>query len=311
MNNKILTLVLNPCIDKTITIDGFTYGGLNRIQNTRVDIGGKGINVIKVLAGKNPNLLACGIIAGKQGQDVINFLDEKNVDHAFIETTGETRTNYKLFDKAKGIITEINERGFFVEETILKQCIDNIISFLPKTEIMVLSGSLPAGVNDDIYKKIINISKNYDIKVILDADDKKLFHGVQAIPYAIKPNLYEFEQLTGKKFKSKDEIIAAARTYISSGISIVIISMGGEGALYINNKEEYWSKPLPIKVKSTVAAGDSMVAALAYGLKNAYSLEQIARFTTAAGSITASKEGSDVCSLDEVEKAASLVQLVK
>lgn len=311
MNKKILTVTLNPCVDKTITIEGFEYGGLNRAKNTRVDVGGKGINVAKVLSSFDASVFAFGIVAGKQGQEVISFLDDKGIPNSFIKAKGETRTNYKVFDNKCKIITEINEQGFCVNEVLLEECVNNIIRLLPETEIMVLSGSVPSGVDDGIYKRLIDISKKYDVKVILDADGDKLKLGIEALPYAIKPNVFEFEKLVGRKLKTNKEIITAAREYIDMGISMIIISMGAEGAIFLSDNEVYMSTPFPVDCKSTVGAGDSMVAALAYGLKQGYTLEEIARLATAAGSVTASKEGSNVCSIDEVKEKVSLVQLKK
>jgi len=312
VNKKILTVTLNPCVDKTITIEGFEYGGLNRAKNTRVDIGGKGINVAKVLSSFDASVFACGIVAGKQGQEVISFLDDKGIPNSFIQVVkGETRTNYKVFDNKCKIVTEINEQGFCVNEVVMEECVNNIIHLLPETEIMVLSGSVPSGVDDGIYKRLIDVCKKYDNKVILDADGDKLKLGIEALPYAIKPNVFEFEKLVGRKLKTNEEIITAAREYIDMGISIIIISMGAEGALFLSDNEVYMATPFSVDCKSTVGAGDSMVAALAYGLNQGYTLEVIARLATAAGSITASKEGSNVCSLDEVMEKVSLVQLRK
>ena len=115
----------------------------------------------------------------------------------------------------------------------------------------------------------------------------------------------------GRKLYTNDEIITAAREYIDMGISMIIISMGAEGAIFLSDNEVYMSTPFPVDCKSTVGAGDSMVAALAYGLMQGYTLKEIARLATASGSVTASKEGSNVCSLDEVKEKLSLVQLKK
>jgi 1-phosphofructokinase len=309
MSERIVTVTLNPCIDKTIAIEGFEYGGLNRVKNTRVDVGGKGINVSKVLRSFGADVLAFGIAAGKQGQQIIRFLEDEDIPHLFIQTEGETRTNYKILDIRSRIITEINEQGFNANEQVFVECIRNITTLLPDTKIMVLSGSVPSGLSSEVYKTIIETVKEYDVKVILDSDGEKLRLGIEALPYAIKPNIFEFEQLTGKTFSSHLEIASAAKEYIKKGIKLIVVSMGSEGALFISDKEVYLATPFTIDCKSTVGAGDSVVAAVTYGLIKGYDLEIIARMSTAAGSLTASKEGSLTCSLEEVQEMMDMVQI--
>lgn len=300
MNKKILTVTLNPCIDKTITIEGFEYGGLNRATKTRVDVGGKGINVAKVLSNFDSNVYACGIVAGKQGQEVISFLDKKGIQNSFVKNKGETRTNYKIFDSKSKTITEINEPGFYVDKAILQECIDNIAANLMQTEIMILSGSIPSGIDSGIYEKLISIANKCDVKVILDAGGDELRQGANAVPFAIKPNLFEFEQLLGRKPGDDTEIVEAAKEYINKGVGMVIISMGGDGAIFVTKEQAYKAYPFNIECKSTVGAGDSMVATVAYGISKGLEFEQTVKMASAAGSITAAKEGTQVCTFYEI-----------
>lgn len=311
LNKKILTVTMNPCIDKTMTVSGFMYGGLNRVKDIRTDAGGKGINVSKVLYHFGADQIACGLIAGKQGQEIADYLDRVGIRHSFIQTEGEVRTNYKIVDSDTKVTTEINEPGFYVTEDVVECCVNHIMKLLPDTEVMILAGSIPSGVSENIYKRLIEAARPYDVKVILDADGNKLLLGLEAIPYAIKPNLFEFEQLLGTTLDSQDKIVEAARKYIEKGIGLVVISMGADGALFVDAQEAYRAIPFEIECKSTVGAGDSMVAAVAYGLQQGYDLETIARFATAAGSVTASKEGTEVCMLEEVVQKASCVQIIK
>lgn len=309
MDKKILTVTLNPCIDKTITIDIFAYGGLNRAKSIRADVGGKGINVAKVLRNFGASVFACGMIAGKQGLEVTDYLDKQGILHSFTTAEGEIRTNYKIVDSSSRITTEINEPGFHAALEDVEACIENIVAALPSVDIMVLSGSVPMGVDANIYKRLIEIAKGYDVKVILDADGDKLKLGIEALPYAIKPNLFEFEKLLGIKLDCHDKIISASRKYIEKGIRMVIISMGAEGAVFVSDCETYIVTPPAIDCKSTVGAGDSMVAALSYGLHQGFDFKTIAEFAVASGSLTASKEGTEVCTLTEVLKALPLVQI--
>jgi len=311
MNKNILTVTLNPCIDKTIEVENFTVGGLNRTKSIRTDAGGKGINVSKALKNFGADTIACGIIGGNQGKYLLSFLKEQEIPYVFTETEDETRTNYKIYDSKSHITTEINEQDFFVHENTLRKCIDSIKLQLQKTEIMVLSGSIPKGVNNDIYQTLIEIAKSYNVKVILDADGEKLKKGIEAAPYAIKPNLFELEQFWGKAFKNESEIVEAAKELINAGIKLVIVSMGGDGAMFINENEAYKATPFAINCKSTVGAGDSMVAALAYCMQQNFDIIKLIKMSTAAGTVTASKEGTNVCTLDEVTENISRVKVEK
>ena len=198
-----------------------------------------------------------------------------------------------------------------MSDAILEKFIKKLSEILPTAEFLILSGSVPSGVEDNIYKRLIGIAASYDVKVILDADGEKLKKGTEALPYVIKPNLFEFEQLSGKKFDNVEKIILAAEDYIKQGVGMVVISMGANGAVFVSQEGKCVAKALAVDCKSTVGAGDSMVAAIAYGLQSGFTLEKIARFASAAGSITASKDGSDVCTMNEVLNSFDFIEIIK
>lgn len=297
MKNLIVSVTLNPCIDKTITLESFTYGGLNRVKSVRTEIGGKGINVSKALKNFGAEVLACGISAGSS---VTDFLDSLGIESDFAAADGELRTNLKVFDESRLVTTEINEAGTPVSAKTLDCFFEKITAYLPKTDILILSGSVPSGADDSVYKHLTELAKSYGVRVILDADGEKLKRGIEARPYAVKPNLFEFEQLTGRHFQTSEELVRAAYDFVGGGTELVVISMGADGALFVSRDGYFRTKPFDIECKSTVAAGDSVVAAVTYGLCQGFGLERLARFATAAGTVTASKDGSGVCGLAEV-----------
>ncbi len=293
-------MTLNPCIDKTIDIEEFCEGGLNRVQKVRYDAGGKGINVAKVLKNFNVDVLATGII-GETGSDlVMEELNERQILSDFLVVPGFTRTNYKLFDKSKQKITEINEPGLTITEQDFNNWLLMMKKHLPKVEILVLSGSLPKGISSNIYNHLILLARRYNVKVILDADGERFKKGIEAVPYAIKPNVYELEQLCGEKINGVKDILMCGKEILQQGVTHVIVSMGAEGAVFMNQAEAYYVRPEAIECKSTVGAGDSMVAALAYAEINGLPLKEIAKVATVAGTITAGKAGADVCAFEEV-----------
>lgn len=309
MKNHILTVTLNPCIDKYLNIDEFKFGGLNRVSSSRSDAGGKGINVAKVLGGFGSSVICYTLLAGDGGAFIRNQLNMAGIPSVFREVPGELRTNIKLLDSHTGLVTELNERGFVLEKEEVSGILKDIESLLSDTDIMILAGSLPGGVDDNLYGRLIDLAEGYGVRVILDADGSRLAKAVSHKPYAIKPNIHEFEELCGRKLDSVDSLISAAGEWIQKGIELIVISMGAQGSVYVDSQSACVAQPLPIECRSTVGAGDSMVAALAYSMQKASPLSDIAAMCTCAGSLTCAREGTEVCTRREVEASLSAARV--
>ncbi|BBH24163.1 tagatose-6-phosphate kinase [Paenibacillus baekrokdamisoli] len=305
----VITVTLNPALDKTVTIEQFEYGGLNRIKEMRTDAGGKGINVAKVLKLFEVDVNALGLKAGYQGQVIRDQLEKLGIDSTMIEAPGETRVNLKIVDESTKQTTELNEPGFMVDTDLLEQFQAVFKSKAAEASIIVLGGSLSPGIPPNYYRSLIEIARAQGIRTILDADGEALALGIEAAPFAIKPNVHELEALLGETFDSMEQMIAAVRKLIDRGIEYVLVSMGAEGSLLVSKTEAVKASPFPIMPVSTVGAGDSMVAALVYSFLNGKSVEETARWTSAAGTITASKPGTQVCTLHEVMHSLQLVTL--
>lgn len=302
MNNTtpVITVTMNPALDKTVTVGQFVYGELNRIKELRTDAGGKGINVAKVLKHFAMDVATTGLIAGFQGQVILERLKSFGIESHFIEAAGETRTNLKIVDELTKQTTELNEPGFSADSAVLERFIAQFKAQIENASFVVLGGSLPPGVPPDFYKSVIEIAKDKGVRTILDVDGEALLHGIEATPFAIKPNIHELEALFGQSFSSDEHVVSAARTLIGKGIQYVAVSMGGKGSILIDKDKAVRALPFPITPLSTVGAGDSMVATMVYCFLHNKSLEDTARWCSAAGTITASKPGTQVCTLEEV-----------
>ncbi|MCI1966904.1 MAG: 1-phosphofructokinase [Oscillospiraceae bacterium] len=311
MKNGIITVTLNPSIDKTIAIEKLFPYGLNRVIHSRTDPGGKGINVARALKNFGINVSVTGLIAGRQGRLLMDALQNAGIQADFLEIQGETRTNLKIFDESVHRTTEINETGFYVSSENLARFQGKFQGLIQRTKMVVLGGSLPPGIPPEFYAECVSAAKAAGAKVLLDADGAALKAGIQSVPYAVKPNLQELETLSGCRFSGKREIAEAAQNLTRSGIEIVIVSMGADGAVVVNREEAYAVDSWQIPVKSATGAGDSMVAALAASVLNHRSLTEIAKWTTAAGTVTASKEGTLICSLEEVTRSLNQVKVWK
>ena len=311
MNPYVVTVTLNPALDKTVVISRLDVGGLNRVQRLRIDPGGKGINVARVLNKFGIHVKATGFLAGAQGQVLLKYLDLENISADFLAIPGETRTNLKIVDDSSNVTTEINETGFAVTESDMNLFKAKLSTMLEEASLLVISGSLPGKVEYNIYRDFIELANRKGIKTILDADDKALAEGVQALPFAIKPNIHELEKLVGCTLSADQDIIHAAQQLLKRGIQLIIVSMGAQGAIVMDCQETYRVRVDSIIPKSTVGAGDSMVGALAYSLLSKQSLAETARWAVAAGTITALKAGTQVCSLTEVQQFLPQVSIEK
>ncbi|MUG45778.1 1-phosphofructokinase [Paenibacillus woosongensis] len=303
------TVTLNPAVDKTVTVEHFAPGELNRIKTMRTDAGGKGINVAKVLHSFSVPVIAWGIQGGHQGKIILDKLSEQGIPSRFIEAEGETRTNLKVVDEHTKQTTELNEAGSIPSRELLEQFLACYEAGLDEAAIVVLGGSLPPGTPADYYRRLIEIANRKGVRTILDADGEALARGIEAVPFALKPNIHELETLFGTKFTSEEQIVSAARGLVSKGMSYVLVSMGGGGSILVTKEEAYRARPFPITPLSTVGAGDSMVAAMAYCLLDSKTTAEMARWTSAAGTVTASKSGTDVCTMDQVEESLDRIEI--
>ncbi len=309
MREKVVTVALNPSIDKTVTVKEFVPYGLNRVEHSQVDPGGKGINVARVLKSFGVHATAAGFLAGHTGKLLQNFLAQDGIDSDFMEVQGETRINIKIFDRKVKRITEVNESGCVVSAEELSKFQERFRELCGEARIAIMTGSLPPGIPDDVYAQFIETAKTAGAQTILDADGEALKKGIASQPFAIKPNIHELEALAGRPLATQQDVLAFGRKLVQDGIGLVIVSMGADGAIVLNEDEAYKTDPWKIQVKSATGSGDSMVAALAAALMRGASLSDIARAATAAGTVTASKPGTQLCTEDEVRKALPLVTL--
>lgn len=309
----IITLTLNPAVDKTAEINDFTVDKVNRVSSIRLDAGGKGINVSKVINTLGGSSIAMGIIAGSNGSFIKNYLDEKGIKNDFIIEKGETRVNLKVVDNINNTFTDINE-SFTVSEGVLNKIKDKIIENLNKSmdenNIVVLSGSIPRGLSKSCYMEIIESLKGTNAKVILDAEEELFTNGIEASPYLVKPNIDELKATFNKEINSSSDIVNISRKFIiSKGVTYVAVSMGGDGSVYVSKDKAFVVKGFKVKVKSTVGAGDSMVAALAYAIENNYEIEKAAALASASSTATVMTEGSQPGNIEDINEFLNRIQI--
>lgn len=289
----IYTVTLNPALDKTVQISEMTIDRVNRISSMRTDPGGKGINVSKVIQKLGGNSIATGILGGSTGEKIQTALHAIDIKSDFLFSDGETRTNLKIVDPVLHTNTDVNEPGLTVSEELLEELLQKLCKKLTAEDIVILSGSLPKGAPKDTYKVWGNACRKAGAKVILDADGDLLASGLEASPYMIKPNNHEISRLFGKTLDSPQELCDAAQTLMKQySIEKTVVSMGSAGALYVTKDQTLYAEGLKVPVGSTVGAGDSVVAALAFAEERGLSLEETVRLSTATGAANVMSSGT-------------------
>lgn len=284
----IITVTMNPAIDKTVEIDQLLPGGLNRIRKVEYDAGGKGINVSKTIRELGGTSIATGFLGGNAGKTIQSVLDKKEIGNDFIQVDGETRTNTKVFEK-NGAVTELNEPGPVISEDQIHALLQKLEGYADDHTLFVLAGSIPAGVDRNIYAEITRLVHKKGAKVLLDADGELFRNSLEAVPDIIKPNRVELEEYAGFDYRaSQEELLDLARKICQKGIGTVAVSMGKSGAMLIKDGYEVRCPALSVKAHSTVGAGDAMVAALAYSWDQGLDDDALTRLCIAAsaGAVT-------------------------
>ena len=284
----IVTVTMNPAIDKTVEIDTLCPGGLNRIQRVEYDAGGKGINVSKTIKELGGESIAVGFLGGNSGRTIENVLNQKGIRNDFVWGEQDTRTNTKVFEKS-GELTELNEPGPVISPEQSQELLNKISAYASEGTLVILAGSIPSGVDSDIYAQIIRMVHEKGGKVLLDADGKLFRQALKAVPDIIKPNRVELEEYMGIDYRaSEKELLDAAEKFLESGIETIAVSMGKSGAMFVRDGYQVKCPALSVKSHSTVGAGDAMVAALAYAWDQKLGSEDTVKLcmATSAGAVT-------------------------
>lgn len=258
----IVTVTLNPAVDKTCEIGRIMLGDVNRIRSTSSVAGGKGINVAKILRQFHLPCAAMGFIGGYSGRFIEDAMLKTGAECHFTRVKGNTRTNTNIIAD-DGYVTELLDPGPEISEKELENFMKEFEYCLEEGELFVLSGSAPSGVPLDIYSTLIERCKAEKRKVFLDTSGELLREGIKAKPYLIKPNKKELEYICGRKLADRDDIIQEARKLNEFGIEKVIVSLGSNGLLYVDRKRVLFEQAKRVKTLNTVGCGDSVVASFA------------------------------------------------
>ncbi len=300
-NVKIATVTLNPAIDRTVSIPNFKAGQVNRVEREQSDAGGKGVNVASVLADYGFSMVVTGFLGTENSYIFEQLFAKKKIGDRFVRIAGRTRTGIKIIDEIHQETTDLNFPGQAPTPADVESLFQIVEELAAACPWFVLAGSIPAGVSSSIYRDLVEIIRAKGRAVALDTSGESLHQALSAMPTLIKPNLDELRELTGQPLDTQVKVVEAAQRLLRQGIQTVVISMGAQGAIFVEADEVVWAQPPKVAVVSTVGAGDAMVSGMVAGKTLGFSLAECARLATAFSVNAVSQVGSGLPSLEVIE----------
>ena len=300
---SIYTLTLSPAVDKSSTVEQVMAEHKLRCSIPTYEPGGGGINVsraIKKLGGESVAIYPKG---GPTGELLKKLLDEEKITQHCVETESWNRENFIVVENRSGRQFRFGMPGPELLEEEWQQFLDDIADPTHKIDYLVASGSTPAGVPDDFYARLARIVHKKKANLILDTSGEALKHAVSEGVYLLKPNLKELSELVGRELNSipeqEEAALEAAKKY---KIEILVVSLGPAGALLASKNKVHYAAAPSVAMKSTVGAGDSMVAGVVLSLANGNNLLDTLKYGIAAGTAATMNSGTGLCKLEDVKK---------
>lgn len=304
----IYTLTLNPAVDRELTVPAMEFDSVLRATESRIDFGGKGFNVSRLLKGMDEPSIAVGFLGGSAGELLEKGLRSLDIGTDFVWVSDETRTNVSIVTESHDHYVKVNEKGPQVDESKEKELLQKIDSLSKPGDWWVLAGSLPPGLPNDIYARVIRLLNGHGANAILDTSGESLKLGCAEKPYLVKPNAEEIRAITGLPVNSCSEIASAAAEVRRMGAQNIVVSMGKEGAL-LHAAEGTWLVHTPtIEEKNPIGAGDSMVGGLVWALTRGITLRDALGWGVASGAATASLPGTEVGTRTLIEELYAQVR---
>lgn len=300
----IYTVTLNPAIDFVINMDKLIIGAINRSENENIYCGGKGINVSTVLSELNVKSIATGFLAGFTGQKIEQSLNDNGIETDFVHLEkGFSRINVKLRSDDE---TDINTTGPEITDFDMHLLLKKL-ELLSSEDTIVLSGSVPKKVDDNVYAKILSKVAKSGATAVVDCTGKQLLNTLEYKPFLIKPNINELIETFDTKISTLHDVEKYAIKLQNLGAKNVLVSMGDKGSVLFSEEKQVIFQSAPsITAVNTVGAGDSMVAGFIVGYQKTGDYKYALKLGTACGCATASIEG--LCKRDDIVRALEMIE---
>jgi tagatose 6-phosphate kinase len=306
----IITVTLNASIDRTAVINIFRPGKINRCDQPLEMAGGKGLNVARALKNLGQDVIATGFIGGKSGERLEQLMDEEGLPHDFQKIAGNTRYCFAILDNELDTLTEINENGPEITAEETAAFYKKFAAINSGAEVAVISGSIPKSLPAAVYFDLITAAKQRGLLTVLDASGEALKNGIGAMPYIIKPNKKEAEELLGFALDNTDSLLKGI-SFLSSYCTIACITLEDQGCVIGTASEIYQLVPPAVKVINSVGSGDSFLAGLIYGFRQNLPLNETGIWAIAAGTANAMTEKAGFFRLEELHQIRAGIRVEK
>ena len=304
---SILTVTLNPCVDRTYTVPGFALDCVHRPTEMLVTAGGKGINVARVYQKMGGVAAATGFLGGSNGDYLRQAMQAEGVTPNFVCVAEESRVCIAILDPTGRTQTEVNENGPCLAHADCEALLRLLRELLPGRDAVVISGSLPPGVPVSLYRDMIALAQeDFGVRAVLDSSGEALRIGTEARPYLLKPNVHEMAALN---IAADDPVEAAQALRTSYGVPLAMVTAGARGAALADKDGVRSAVPPPITVASAVGSGDSLTAAFLWAMQSGYNHSEALRIGVAAGAANATTYGAGLFPRDLVFELAARTQV--
>ena len=310
--SKIVTLTVNPAIDKSTRTSVIVAEKKLRCENPQSEPGGGGINVSRAIQKLGGQSLALLLTGGYSGQFMEDLIKKEQIDYRSIPIAGDTRENFIVVDASSGSQYRFGMKGPVVTEKEADLCLKVLQETLPKTDYLVASGSLSPGMPDDFYAKVARLAQKANCRLVLDTSGKALELAANDGVFLLKPNLNELSMLFGVEELQMNEVADAAHQLIDKGFcEIMVVSLGPAGAMLVSASEKYQITAPVVKKQSTVGAGDSMVAGLVWSLSQKKDLKTALQYGIACGTAATINPGTALCKKEDVDRLFAWISTQK
>ncbi|ENM5787869.1 1-phosphofructokinase [Vibrio metoecus] len=308
MTNKVVTITLNPALDLTGSMDQLNVGSVSLVEHSSLHAAGKGVNVAKVLSELGADVTVTGFL-GRDNQELFcQLFDQLGVHDEFIRIDGATRINVKLVEH-NGAVSDINFPGITVTQADIDAFEATLLRLAQDHDYFVLAGSLPKGISPQHCAGWISQLRSMNKKVLFDSSREALMAGLEAKPWLIKPNDEELSQWCGKELTTLKECQQAASQLAQKEIENIVISMGANGVMWLNENEWLHAKPPKMQVVSTVGAGDTLVAGLCWGHMQHMEKDDLLRFATALSALAVTQVGVGISDKEQLNTLQQQIQV--
>jgi 6-phosphofructokinase 2 len=295
----IYTITQSPALNRTVEVEEIIYDDVNEIMEEKKSAGGKGIEVSRIIKELGGQSVALGFIGGYNGLELEGRLVNEGILCDFTRINDENRSNIIIYQRKKNLQTLFSTCGPEVKPFEISAFCTKIRE-VPGDSYVVLGGAMPKGINDNFFAQLITTLREKGVKVILDADEEVLASGVNAGPFLIKPNIHEFGRLIGKSITDIDEIFDEAKPYLSA-VDYIVVSAGARGVAGVSREGNYHVVPPRVKVRSSIGAGDSLVAGIVFVLSNGGSFEEALALGVACGTASTLNLGNTRCVKEDID----------